>query len=94
MEFSKDGLIKWKQQWRIQDFPDGGSTNSEDGSVKLLFWPFSQKLHEYEINLDWGRAFLAPPWILQTTRKHYPLIFVIIHLNGKLLWRENTPVSN
>ena len=58
-----DWLLGAKQQWRIQDFPEGGAPTPK--SV-IIFQLFCRKLHEnVKKNLDSRRASLAPPWIRQ-----------------------------
>ena len=48
------------QQWRIQDFPEGGAPTL--GGAPTYYLPnFSWKLHENEEILGEGGASLAPP---------------------------------
>ena len=48
------------QQKHIQDFPDE-STNPKSGDGKLLFWPFSPKLHGNE-KKTWTEERGTHPW--------------------------------
>ena len=50
--------IIWQNQWRIQDFPEGGAPTLKGGGAPTYYLPhFSQKLHENkEILAERGRA--------------------------------------
>ena len=63
---AKKFIPQWvQQQWRIQDFPDGGQLPKCYYFANLLpktAWKWKNW------DLEGGGAFLAPPWIRQWTR--------------------------
>ena len=64
-------------QWRIQDFPDGGTPTPKRGANLLFGQIFTKTLYGNEINwTERGRAFLAPPPRIRQCEAILPMVYV------------------
>ena len=78
-------------QWRIQDFPDGGTTNPQGGGASQLFdQMFSHGLHERERNCTLGRV---PGTHLDLPRDFFLYKILIFEKCHFMLCRENIVVG-